>query len=223
MTAAAASITASGLMAPFASAKPARVAEVAAKAAEVADEDLFEQALAGNRDALVQLITRYEKTLFGLLVRLTNGDRHRADDLFQETFLHAMRAAGTFNRKLQFKPWVTAIAVNLVRDEARKRKVRGEVTLDGTTRDGEQNRMAEPQCDGETPGEKAERHDEENVLRRALGNLTELEREVVLLHFYNGMTLADTAAVLGVPLGTVKSRLHAALTRLSGLLERRNV
>lgn len=222
MAAATATMPASGLVSAFSQSAPAKAVRAAAEPrAEPADEALFDQALQGDREALGQLITRYEKTLFGLLVRMTGGDRHRADDLFQETFLHAMRAAATFNRKMQFKPWITAIAVNLIRDEARKRKVRGEVTLDGSSRgDEDQMRVAEPVSDGETPGEHAERKDEENYLRRALQKLTELEREVVLLHFYNGMTLADTAAVLGVPLGTVKSRLHAALTRLNGMLER---
>jgi RNA polymerase sigma-70 factor (ECF subfamily) len=182
-----------------------------------ADEKLFELAIAGDRDALGELIGRYEKTLFGLLLRLTSGDPHRADDLFQETFLHAMRAGKTFDRKLQFKPWVTAIAVNLVRDDARKRKVRGEVGLDAAT-DTERNALPEPVAAGENPGESAERKDEELQVQRALYGLTELEREVVLLHFYDSMTLVETAKVLDVPLGTIKSRLHAALTRLGGIL-----
>jgi RNA polymerase sigma-70 factor (ECF subfamily) len=222
VAAATATMPASELVSAFSQSAPAKsVRATTEPRAEPADEALFDQALQGDREALGQLITRYEKTLFGLLVRMTGGDRHRADDLFQETFLHAMRAAATFNRKMQFKPWITAIAVNLIRDEARKRKVRGEVTLDGSSRgDEDQMRVAEPVSDGETPGEHAERKDEENYLRRALQKLTDLEREVVLLHFYNSMTLADTAAVLGVPLGTVKSRLHAALTRLNGMLER---
>ncbi len=185
----------------------------------IADEVLFDRALAGDRESLGDLISRYERALFGLLVRLTNGDRHRADDLFQETFLHAMRAAATFKRKMQFKPWITAIAVNLVRDEARRRKVRGEVTLDGGSED-EHAHYAEPACGRETPGQIAERRDEEVRVRAALEKLTEIEREVVLLHFYNDMTLVETAEALDVPVGTAKSRLHSALTRLSGLLER---
>src|SRR5262245_29957444 len=100
VTAAAASMPAPGLVATFVSAKPVRTAEKAEKheVAALSDEVLFDQALGGDREALGDLISRYEKSLFGLLVRLTNGDRHRADDLFQETFLHAMRAASTFNR-----------------------------------------------------------------------------------------------------------------------------
>ncbi len=190
--------------------------------AEVAptDERLFELASGGDREALGTLITRYERSLYGLLVRMANGDSHRADDLFQDTFLHAMRAAETFNRKMNFKPWITAIAVNLVRDDARKRKVRGEIALDGRQPDEDQAAMPEPAAGGECPRQSLERQDREETVRRALTMLTGLEREVVLLHFFQDMTLVETAQALSVPLGTVKSRLHAALTRLSHTLER---
>ena len=186
------------------------------------DEKLFDLAIGNDREALGELIGRYEKSLFALLLRMTGGDSHRADDLFQETFLHAMRAAKTFDRKLQFKPWVIAIAVNLVRDEARKKKVRGEVGIGIEAKDGEHGHHmgSEPISGGESPGESAERRDEERRVQRALNYLTDLEREVVLLHFYEHLTLAEAAVTLDVPLGTIKSRLHAALTRLSGLLEK---
>jgi RNA polymerase sigma-70 factor, ECF subfamily len=217
VTAATASLTASSLVgftAPQVK-QPARTVEKTAPT----DEMLFDSALAGDREALGTLITRYEKGLFSLLVRMT-GDTHKADDLFQETFLHAMKASATFNRTLNFKPWITAIAVNLVRDDARKRKVRGEVTLDGSRADNEDLRTPEPVSLMENPSESAERRDEELQIHRALQNLTPLEREVTLLHFFNNMTLVETSEVLGVPLGTVKSRLHAALTRLNGMLGR---
>lgn len=198
-----------------------------ADAAATADEFLFDKAQQGNRDALGALIARYEKSLFGLLLRMCKGDRNLADDLFQETFLHAIRASGTFDRKKRFKPWLTAIAVNLVRDDARKRKVRSEVALD-TCCDSQfgprpvSGRWSlgnpEPVAAGENPDESAQRRDDEDYIQRALGDLTDLEREVVLLHFYNGMTLHETAESLGVPIGTAKSRLHAALMRLSELL-----
>lgn len=199
------------------SAKIARASETVAPA--IADEVLFEKAQRGDRDSLGVLIARYEKPLFAVLVRMTSGDMSRADDLFQETFLHAMRSAGTFNRKMSFKPWITAIAVNLVRDDARKRKVRGEVTLDNGARNKDDTaRMPEPASTGECPGQSAERRDEEQVVQRALTNLTPLEREVILLHFFNSMTLQETCETLSVPLGTVKSRLHSALNRLSTML-----
>lgn len=205
---------------PMVTVKPAP-ADSAGNEETVPDEKLFGLATSGDRNALGELIGRYEKVLFGLLMRMTGGDQHRCDDLFQETFLHAMRASKTFDRKMQFKPWITAIAVNLIRDEARKRKVRGEVGLDNAA-DSAAGRatVPEPVAEQENPGETAERRDEERKVQQALNGLTDLEREVVLLHFYQSMTLVETAKTLDVPLGTIKSRLHAALTRLSGILER---
>lgn len=186
---------------------------------EIADEVLFENAARGENGALEKLVKRYEQSLYGLLVRLTQGDTHRAEDLFQETFLNAIRRAETFKRTMRFKPWITAIAVNLVRDDARKRKVRGEVSLDAGKED-EDRPGFDPVAKVEDPGERSERGDEDGLIRQGLKRLTEVEREVVLLHFYNGMTLAEAAEALEIPLGTVKSRLHAALTRLSEILKR---
>jgi len=203
-------------------AKPAVRAESHAQMVaegEIADEVLFENAARGQGGALEQLVKRYEQSLYGLLVRLTQGDTHRAEDLFQETFLNAIRRAETFKRTMRFKPWITAIAVNLVRDDARKRKVRGEVSLDAGTEEGERSGF-DPAAKVEDPGDRAERGDEDGLIRQGLKRLTEVEREVVLLHFYNGMTLAEAAEALDIPLGTVKSRLHAALTRLSEILKR---
>jgi RNA polymerase sigma-70 factor (ECF subfamily) len=185
----------------------------------VTDEELFLKARSGDQEALGELIGRYEQKLFGLLYRYVNSDRHCAEDLFQETFLHAMRAAGTFNSKKTFKPWITTIAINLARDAARKRQTRSEVSLEAGVEFGESRvSMLEAVAPEEGPFKQAERRDEEAVVHNALNKLTALEREVVLLHFFQEMTLTETAEVLKTPLGTIKSRLHAALTRLAGLL-----
>ena len=194
-------------------------AGTASKAIPASDEQLFAQAAQGDRGALGDLIGRYEDFLYGLLLRMTGGDTHRAEDFFQDAFLHAMKAARTFDAKKAFKPWIAAIALNVVRDDARKRKVRSEVALNHE-RDENMRALPELADVSEGPGECAERRDEERMIGLALGRLTDLEREVILLHFYNGMTLQETAESLDAPVGTVKSRLHAALTRLSGILER---
>jgi RNA polymerase sigma-70 factor, ECF subfamily len=200
-------------------ASAARVEPARPVAPETTDEDLFASARKGDSSALEKLIKRHEASLFGLLSRLTNNDSHRAEDIFQETFLNAMRRAETFNKAMRFKPWITAIAVNLVRDDARRRKTRGEVALDGSTGDDEKP-VFDPATSAEGPGHSAERRDDERLIREGLKRLTEVEREVVLLHFYNAMTLQEASEVLEIPLGTVKSRLHAALTRLSEILKR---
>ena len=197
---------------------PARAAPALAAAVDgPSDEDLFLRVRGGDRAGLGQLVRRYERGLFALLVRMT-GDPHRADDLFQETFLRAVKSAATFEAGKRFRPWLTAIAVNLVRDEGRRRKLRGEVNLDGAASEALQGQALAPEA---TPAEDAERADEAGRVRAALECLTGKEREVVLLHFYDGMTLTEVAEALAVPAGTVKSRLHAALMRLKGILAER--
>lgn len=188
----------------------AQCTQAAAGAVEVTDEELFRR---GDRESLDQLVRRYESPLYSLLLHLTRGDRHLAEDLFQETFLHAVRAAKTFDASKSLRTWVTAIALNLVRDEARKRKSRGEVLLEGTNW-GEEDRP-QPRASGDPP---AELREEARRVRSALAQLTDKEREIVLLHFYQGLTLAEAAEALEAPIGTMKSRLHSALSRLRDLL-----
>jgi len=184
--------------------------------AEPTDEALFASATRGDQSSLVALIGRYEVKLFGLLVHLSGGDRNAADDFFQETFLRVMRSAATFDGQRSFRCWIMAIAVNLVRDEARKRKHHGEVGLQSPDQAGWIEQL---NAGGASPAEQAERNDRQMQVRRALERLTLKERETVLLHFFTGMTLAEVAQSLDVPLGTVKSRLHGALERLKGILE----
>jgi len=180
------------------------------------DEDLFLRVRNGDKVCLGQLVKRYERGLFALLARMT-GDVHRADDLFQETFLRAVRSAATFEAGKRFRPWLTAIAVNLVRDDGRKRKLRGEVSLEGADAAADGSAV-DPDA---TPAERAEHKDEAQRIRGALDRLTAKEREVVLLHFYDGMTLTAVAEALVIPVGTVKSRLHGALVRLKAVLGER--
>lgn len=172
------------------------------------DEQLF---MNGSKESLGVLVNRYQKTLYGLLVHVTGGDGSLAEDLFQEAFVRAVKGAKTFDANRSFRSWITAIALNLVRDEVRKRKLRGEVPL------GEGG-AEEQAAAGDLATESAEHRDEVSRVRRALADLTEKEREIVLLHFYQGLTLGEASEVLNVPLGTVKSRLHGALVRLKGLL-----
>ena len=187
------------------------------------DAMLFTRVAGGDRDALALLVGRYERPLFGLLHQLT-GDPHRADDLFQETFLRAVRSAGTFDEQKSFKAWISTIALNLVRDDARNRKRRSEVQLgeDGEVppaQNGSSSTRLNRVSREEDPQTSALRADESRIVRGAMTHLTAKEREVVLLHFFNSMTLAEAADSLQVPLGTVKSRLHGALMRLKNLLK----
>jgi RNA polymerase sigma-70 factor (ECF subfamily) len=181
----------------------------------VEDDSLLERFLEGDGDALESLIKRYEKPLYAYLARVT-GDRHLAEDVFQETFLRVAKEAARFDRKRKFKPWLYSIATRLAIDGLRKKTVRSEVPLEAP--EGGAGLVEGIAGGARGPLEEAEKKEEVERLHEAMARLTEVERAVALMHFREGLTLLEISEALDIPLGTVKSRLHAALVRLAGLM-----
>jgi RNA polymerase sigma-70 factor (ECF subfamily) len=174
----------------------------------LADESASDEALmlcvqAGELSALQKLMGRYEKGLYNFLARYT-GDRHLAEDLFQDTFLRIVEKRATFDPGRGFRAWLFSIGANLARDACRRRKVRSRDMPD-------ELRPSEP----ERPDAVAERHEELEIMRITLEKLPEDARTMVLLHFHEGLRYRDVADILGVPVGTVKSRVHWAVAKLA--------
>ncbi|MCX7803604.1 MAG: RNA polymerase sigma factor [Planctomycetota bacterium] len=186
------------------------------------DEWLLARFVGGEEGALEEIIRRHETKLYAYLARLT-GDRHIAEDIFQETFLRVATGAERFEPGRPFKPWLYSIATRLAIDVLRKKAVRQEVSLEDALGDGRGGGGAMEPAGDRTPdpGEEAKRREENERLLAAILRLTELERAVVLMHFREGMTLGEVAAALSIPIGTVKSRLHAGLRRLAADIGRR--
>lgn len=170
------------------------------------DEQLLRRVLAGDSEALTVLVTRYHRPLLGYLYRLTNGDRPLAEDLTQETFARLLKPAN-FQAGRPFKPWLYAIATNLARDTFRSAAVRHTTTGLGA--------MLSDRLDSD-PGPEARAIAAENgrAVRAALRELGEEYRITLFLRFYQDLSLEEIAATLGVPLGTVKSRLSVGARRL---------
>ena len=150
--------------------------------------------------------------LFSHALRLTNGDRQRAEDLVQETLLRAWRHPEVLDpSRGAVRSWLFTTARNLAIDAWRRRSVRvGEVVTDN---------LPEP-----PPTEdEADRAVEAWTVAEALGRLSPPHREVLVEGFYQGRSVAEAAARLGVPSGTVKSRTHYALRSLRLVLEEMGV
>lgn len=160
---------------------------------------------AGDLSALRELVARYERGLYNFLVRYT-GDAHLAEDLFQDTFLRLVERSERFDPERGFRPWLFSIAANLARDACRRREVRARPV-------GEE--MLVERSEPEGPDVEAERREEMELVRLTLAKLPEDARSMVLLHFYQGLRYREIAEMLGVPVGTVKSRVHWAVDRLS--------
>lgn len=163
-----------------------------------ADETLMVAVAAGDGAALAELCRRWEQPLFRLLARQTRG--RDVDDLYQETWLRVVRAAGRFTRGRPFRPWLFQIAINCCRDWARRRRV------DPLAQTAEL--QTEPSAGGTA------RVDAALDAQRLLSELPAAQREVVVLRYYHDLPEDEVAEILGCPRGTVKSRLHHAITRL---------
>jgi len=175
------------------------------------DEELMARVARGDREALVALVERYNAPLLGYLYRLVGGDRALAEDLAQETFVRLLRPAG-YQPGRAFRPWLYAIATNLARDHAKSATVRRQATPVS-----EDALLA--LCDrSPSPEEQALRAEDASRIATAVGALGSEYREVILLRFYHGLSLAEIAEALAIPLGTVKSRLSVGVRRLRALL-----
>lgn len=166
------------------------------------DEQLLTDFQTGNRAALAELARRYEQPLLGLASGLLGWQRDLACDSLQETWLRVIRFGKQFAGRGSFKTWVYRIAINQCRS---LREFRGGARVDSLPVSADV---------GTGPGSTAGAADQNQAVRRAVEQLDPDKRLIVLLCYHSGMTHEQAADVLELPLGTLKSRLHAALTEL---------
>jgi len=183
---------------------------------QTTDEDLLARYVAGEREALEILIRRYRDELLHYLVRFL-GSRPAAEDAFQETFLQIHLSGETFDAQRRFKPWLFAIAANKARDSLRRSGRRRAISLsapaDGTDEGAALvDFMAGPSEAIEQPLSDGERRER---VRRVVAAMPEHLREILLLGYFHAFTYQQMAEALEIPLGTVKSRLHAAVSSFS--------
>lgn len=181
------------------------------------DAELVGRALQGSQEAYADLLGRYERPVFTLILRMVK-DRSIAEELAQEAFLKAFDKLATYEAGRKFSSWLFKIAHNTAIDRLRRREV-ATVALDEPVwdePDGPVRAIEDPGA--ETPEEAAERTALSRALTRAVGELREEYRQVVLLRFQAGLDYTEIAEATGFPLGTVKTYLHRARKELAVLL-----
>ncbi|MBX6371083.1 MAG: sigma-70 family RNA polymerase sigma factor [Acidothermus sp.] len=167
-------------------------------------------------DELIRaLYEQHGRVLFGYVLRLVDGDRGRAEDIVQETIIRAWRHPEAVGRDPQaIRPWLFTVARNLVVDAYRAARVRPqEAGADG---------LALVAAGDDVPTE-VDRALEAWEVADALNSLSPDHRRVLVETYYRGRSVAEAAAVLGIPQGTVKSRTYYALRALRLILEERGV
>jgi RNA polymerase sigma-70 factor (ECF subfamily) len=168
-------------------------------------------------DVLDRLIELYQYRLFRYLVHLT-GNRERAEDFFQETWVRVLERGHQYEGKWKFETWLFAIARNLVIDWQRRKKPASLDELMEPTR--EDAAPFEPAtAPEESPLAQAMQRQHESAVQSSLRKLPVIYREVLLLRFQEEMQLEEIAAVTSIPLSTVKSRLYRGLEGLRSALQ----
>jgi RNA polymerase sigma-70 factor (ECF subfamily) len=176
------------------------------------DEQVFEAFRADEQGAYRELIERYHDDLLRFLTRMV-GDRASAEDIFQDTFLQVHISAHSFDSSRRFRPWLFTIGANKARDWLRKKNRRKTVELSAPIKKSESGASFVDLLQVDVPAPDAAMDDAERdeMVQRALDQLGPAMREVLLLAYFQRLSYAQIAEDLGIPLGTVKSRMHAAV------------
>lgn len=171
------------------------------------DDHLIREVLAGNRDAYADLVRRYERHVHAAAWAILRN-HHAAEDATQETFIKAYNKLATLRTPCTFGPWLLTIVRRTATDRVRSK---GRLVLvpdlpDLPSLDVTANR--------DTPAE-----DEAALVLSAVARIPDREQQVLLLRYFDDLAVADIAALLGCPVGTVTKQLSRALARLRGRLK----
>jgi RNA polymerase sigma-70 factor (ECF subfamily) len=178
------------------------------------DEALMLAYRAGEVRAFHELVQRHRAPVFNFLVRLL-GDRARAEDLLQETWLKVVRSASSYETRAKFTTWLYTIARNLCVDASRRDRYRVADSLDAPVGGDDERDLSERVADGgATPERSAHGGQLRKAIEVALAKLPAEQREVFLLREYSGVAFKEIAEVTGTPENTVKSRMRYALEGL---------
>ena len=174
------------------------------------EQELIRRAQRGDGEAFRQLVEAYQTQVYRLALRMCGGDAALAEDAAQEAFLAAWRGLPRFRGDSRFSTWLYRLTTNAAIDWLRREKRhRG---MDDVTE-------LELPDDGPGPQDQAEQAEAQQAVRRALGQLSEEHRQVLLLRYMQELDYAEIAAALEISEGTVKSRISRAKMRLRELLD----
>ncbi|RPH52496.1 MAG: sigma-70 family RNA polymerase sigma factor [Planctomycetota bacterium] len=191
------------------------------------EDDLLRKCARGDSAAYRELVERLEKPLVNFILRFV-GERHVAEDLFQETFVRVVKTLGSFRPEASLSTWIFTIARNLSLDWLKAKRRHREMALDAVTSE-EKGRVIYfkdvMRSSSASPDDRAESTEDERRVTAALARLSPIKREALVLRIYAGLQYSEIARIQGAPVGTVKFRIHEAvrdLTKLMGVEDDRN-
>jgi RNA polymerase sigma-70 factor (ECF subfamily) len=179
------------------------------------DEQLLREFINGEAASFELLVRRHSAELYQFVLRFTKS-AVAAEDVAQDAFLQVFTAAPTFDTNRRFKPWLFTIAANKARDYLRSRGRKREVPIDayvdgGNDEDAGRRFLDLMAVEGEPIDEGLQLEEKREMVRRIMDDMPPKLSEVMILAYYHRFSYKEIAEVVGIPLGTVKSRLHAAV------------
>jgi RNA polymerase sigma-70 factor (ECF subfamily) len=172
----------------------------------------------GDRELFAQLVYRYERELYAYLRRYL-ADAEMAEDVFQAAFLQVHLKCDQFQAGKRFRPWLYTIATNQAIDAKRRNRRHRMVSLNASVGDDwwdEVNRLGNLlESTQAGPDAQAQADEQDRRVRLTLDSLPESMNAIIQLVYYQGMKYREAAEVLDIPVGTVKSRMHAAIAKLT--------
>ena len=173
------------------------------------DEELIRRFQQGDQEAFDLIVARFKGPLFGFLCRMI-GDPAFAEDLLQETFLRLWTNKHSYREIAKFSTWLYTVAGNLAKTELRKQKLRRWIPIGGSD---EEHQLEIPD-QAPTPDRSYEQRTIERRVNEEIAKLPLVFREVVVLRDIQELSYEEIGSILGVPIGTVKSRVNRGRRRL---------
>lgn len=186
---------------------------------ELTDEQLLHDYRdSGDRELFARLVRRYERELYAYLRRYL-GNAEMAEDVFQATFLQVHLKCDKFDTSRRFKPWLYTVATNQAIDAQRRNKRHRMVSLNRMNQNDDSvdvGALIDLMVSKDTgPLDHVSQLERGQWVQNAISQLSDQMRSVVNLVYYEGMKYREAADILEIPVGTVKSRLHAAILKLN--------
>lgn len=180
------------------------------------DEQLIKQFLNGNEQAFNTLVWRWETRVYNFILRYI-GEREEARDICQKTFIRLYRKIDLLRDHGKFSTWLYQIAVNMCRDELKKRSRSKVVSWEGLQENNNGQQSPSKNLPSESranPEARVEKLDAANLLNRALQAIPEEQRMIIIMKEYQGLKFVEIAEILQISLSTAKSRMYYGLSAL---------
>ncbi len=181
------------------------------------DVQLLQRYAAGDEGAFREIVNLYKDSVYAFLRRFLN-QQDLVDDVFQETFLQLYVSRDTFDPSKPLRPWLFTIAANKAKDALRRRQ-RVDSTNLGSLFDNEDHSIDDVlntlDHDDRMPFDDLIREETAAEVKRVIARMPAKLREILLLAYFQKFSYGEIAGILGIPVGTVKSRLHTAIRRFA--------